>query len=415
MQAEIITIGDEILIGQVVDTNSTFIAQELTKIGVSVYRVTSVADESESILNALKQASKRVQLVIVTGGLGPTKDDITKETFCTFLDDKLVQNNDVEENIKRMFKEYDLNLPLPANLRQAMVPSQAKVLMNQFGTAPGMWFRHNGVVFVSLPGVPYEMRNLMQEKVLPEIVKEFDRPFIYHKTLVTYGLGESALAERISDFEENLPETIKLAYLPALGKVRLRLSSQGNNNEILKREIDSRMEELQKLLSDIAVGLEEETSIVERIGKILSSKKQFFSVAESCTGGKIAAEITKNPGVSPFFKGGVIPYETRLKTKILGVPKEIIDTYNVVSIEVAESMAVQCCKLFDSEYALATTGIAGPTKGDGADEVGTVCIAVAGPKGVISEKFRFGKNRFRVMEKATTKALEMLWKEILKI
>lgn len=415
MLAEIITIGDEILIGQVVDTNATYMAAELNRIGVSVIQITSVSDEADAILGALERAVSRVRLVLVTGGLGPTKDDITKEVFCKFLEDKLVPDKDVEENIKRLFKEYELNLPLPANLKQALVPSRAEILMNLHGTAPGMWMEHKNSTIISLPGVPYEMRNLMQDRVLPKIVKEFKRPFIYHKTLLTYGLGESALAERISEWEESLPEKVKLAYLPSLGKVRLRLSSIGNSRENVKEEIDLRMEELQNLLADISVGLEEETSIVQRIGKVLSAKKQFFSVAESCTGGKIAAEITKNPGVSPFFKGGIIPYQTKLKTKILGVPKELIDTYNVVSIEVAESMAVHCCKLFESEFAIATTGIAGPTKGDGDKEVGTVCIAVAGPEGVISEKFKFGNDRFRVMEKATTKALEMLWKEILKI
>lgn len=415
MLAEIITIGDEILIGQVVDTNSTYIAQELDKIGVSVHQISSVPDQKEAILNTLNEATRRVQLIIITGGLGPTKDDITKETLCEFLNDKLLRNEKVEANILSLFKKYDLNLPLPANLRQAMVPSKSRILMNRHGTAPGMWMEHNKVVVISLPGVPYEMRNLMQEEVLPEIIKRFKRPYIYHKTLLTYGLGESALADRIASWEEALPQNIKLAYLPALGKVRLRLSSQGDNKEILENEIDSRMDQLQEILADISVGLEEETSIVERIGKILSSKKQFFSVAESCTGGKIAAEITKHVGVSPFFKGGVIPYETKLKTKILGVPKEIIDTYNVVSIEVAESMAVQCNALFESQYAIATTGIAGPTKGDGDKEIGTVCIAIATPNGVISEEFKFGNDRFRVVEKAVTKGLEMLWKEIIKI
>lgn len=415
MQAEIITIGDEILIGQVVDTNSTYIAQELNKIGVSAVQISSISDEKQAILQTLEQASRRVPLIIITGGLGPTKDDITKETLCEFLDDKLIRNEAVEKNILDLFKRYDLNLPLSANLRQAMVPSRCRVLMNLQGTAPGMWLEHKKTVIISLPGVPYEMRNLMQDEVLPEIIKRFKRPYIYHKTLLTYGLGESALAERIADWEEALPQNIKLAYLPALGKVRLRLSSQGDDKKTLEDAIDSKMNELQEMLADISVGLEEETSIVDRIGKVLSSKKQFFSVAESCTGGKIAAEITKHIGVSPFFKGGVVPYETKLKTKILGVPKETIDTYNVVSIEVAESMAIQCNKLFESHYAIATTGIAGPTKGDGDKEVGTVCIAIATPEGVISKEFQFGNDRFRVMEKATTKGLEMLWKEIIKI
>lgn len=415
MLAEIITIGDEILIGQVVDTNASYIANELNKVGVNVYQITSVQDESNHILKALEEAGKQVQIVILTGGLGPTKDDITKQTFCEFFKDTLVQNDEVVENIKTLFQKYNLNLPLPSNLQQAMVPSKATVLMNRHGTAPGMWMENDGVVFISLPGVPYEMKNLMQDEVLLRIVKRFDRPYIYHKTLLTYGLGESAVALRIADWEEALPERIKLAYLPALGKVRLRLSAQGDNKKNLEREIDTQMDVLQDLLSDIAVGFEDETSIVERIGKILMAKNKSLSLAESCTGGKIAAEITKHPDVSSWFKGGIIPYENQLKTKILGVPKTLIDQHNVVSIEVAEAMANRSCEVLGSDYAIATTGIAGPTKGDGIDEVGTVCIAVATPKGVISEKFMFGNDRFRVMEKATAKAFEMLWKEILKI
>jgi nicotinamide-nucleotide amidase len=415
MLAEVITIGDEILIGQVVDTNASYIARELNKIGVATLRITSVLDESKHILKALQGAKGEVQIVILTGGLGPTKDDVTKQTFCDFFSDTLVQDENVVANIKGLFKMYNLNLPLPANLQQAMVPSKATVLMNRHGTAPGMWMEADGVVFISLPGVPYEMKHLMQEEVLPRIAKKFDRPYIYHKTLLTYGLGESAVADRIAAWEEALPENIKLGYLPSLGKVRLRLSAQGENKREVEEEVNTKMENLRELLSDIAVGYEGETSIVERIGKILMAKNNTLSVAESCTGGKIAAEITKHPGVSSWFKGGVIPYKTELKTKLLGVPEAFIDKYNVVSIEVAEAMAEQACRVLDSDFAVATTGIAGPTQGDGIDEVGTVYIAVASPKGVFSEKFMFGKDRFRVMEKATAKAFELLWKEIAKI
>lgn len=414
MRAEIITIGDEILIGQVVDTNASYIARELDKVGVSTFQITSVQDEANHILKALQEAKEQVQIVILTGGLGPTKDDITKQTFCNFFKDTLVQNHDVVANIKALFKKHNLNLPLPANLQQAMVPSKASVLMNSQGTAPGMWMERDGVVFISLPGVPYEMKHLMQDEVLPKIIKKFDRPYIYHKTLLTYGLGESAVAHRIAGWEEALPKQIKLAYLPSLGKVRLRLTSQGDNKEKLEDEIDTQMGDLQNLLSDIAVGFEDETSMVERIGKILMTKNKTLSLAESCTGGKIAAEIVQYPGVSSWFEGGVIPYKTELKISILGVPKVLIDKHNVVSVEVAEAMAKRACQVLDSDYAIATTGIAGPTKGDGVEEVGTVFIAVATPNGLISGKFMFGEDRFRVMEKATAKAFEMLWQEIVK-
>src|SRR5690606_18239121 len=415
MFAEILTIGDEILIGQVVDTNAAFIAAELNKIGFSIYQISSVQDEKEHILNILGAAQKRAELVIITGGLGPTKDDITKEVLSEFVEDQLVSNSEVEENIKRLFKEFNLNLPLPANLRQAMVPSKATILMNKNGTAPGMWMEKDGVVFIALPGVPYEMKHLLTEEVIPRVAEKFTRPYIYHSTLVTYGLGESAVAERIKEFEENLAKHVKLAYLPSLGKVRLRLSSVGADKESVTAEVDAAMKKLQGLLSDIVVGLEEESSIIERIGKILKSQKMFLSTAESCTGGKIAAEITKFPGASSTFKGGITAYETSLKTKLLGLPKKLIDTYNVVSLEVAEAMAVRSCRVFDSDFAVATTGIAGPDKGEGDDEVGTVCIAVATPKGVVSEKFHFGKGRDRVIEKSVNKAFEMLLKEILKI
>ena len=414
MLAEIITIGDEILIGQIVDTNSAYISKELNRIGVKVYQITSIQDDRNHILQAFEDAKKHADLVIVTGGLGPTKDDITKQTFCDFFDDTLIEDQSVIENVKQLFKKYQLNKPLPANFQQAMVPSKATILMNLYGTAPGMWMERDEIVFVSLPGVPYEMKHLLQEEVLPKVIKRFNRPFIYHKTLLTYGLGESAIAERIANWENELPENIKLAYLPSLGKVRLRLSSSGNNESVLQESIDSRMEILSEMLSDIAIGYEDETSIVGRIAHILNQKNQTLSLAESCSGGAIAEQITSEAGASSFFLGSIVPYKTELKTQILGVPSSLIEEYTVVSIEVAESMAVNCCKLFNTDFAIATTGIAGPTKGDGVDEVGTVCIAIASPRGIVSEKFSFGNDRFRVIEKTINKAFEMLLKEISK-
>lgn len=414
MLAEIITIGDEILIGQIVDTNSGFISKELDKIGVKVYQITSVQDDRQQILNAFGEAKNRVDLIVITGGLGPTKDDITKQTLCDFFEDILVEDQGVVQNIKRLFSDYQMNLPLEANLRQALVPSKATVMMNLYGTAPGMWMEQDNTVFLSLPGVPYEMKHLLIEEVLPRVIKRFSRPHIYHKTLITYGLGESALAERIASWEDALPADIKLAYLPSLGKVRLRLSTTGDDRRVIQKAVDAQMAVLSDLLSDIAVGFEDETSMVEQIGKMLTAQGKSFSVAESCTGGRIASEITSFAGASSAFMGGIIPYDTDLKTKILGVPSQLIEKYNVVSIEVAESMAVKCCELFNSDYSIATTGIAGPTKGDGKDEVGTVCIAVASPKGVVSEKFQFGKDRYRVIEKSANKAFEMLRKEISK-
>lgn len=414
MLAEIITIGDEILIGQIIDTNSAYIAKELNQIGIKVFQITSIQDDRTHILHAFEDAQKRVDLVIITGGLGPTKDDITKQTFCDFFDDTLVEDPLVIENIKQLFKKYQLNKPLPANFQQAMMPSKAIVLNNLQGTAPGMWMEKDNTVFVSLPGVPYEMKHLLREEVLPRCILHFKRPFIYHKTLLTYGMGESAIAERIENWENELPQDVKLAYLPSLGKVRLRLSLSGESEILVRESVDSKMEVLRELLSDIAIGFEDETTIVGRIAHILNQKNQTLSLAESCSGGIISEQITAEAGVSSFFLGSIIPYKTELKTKILGVPEKLIKEYSVVSNEVAESMAINCCKLFATDYAIATTGIAGPTKGDGVDEIGTVCIAIASPKRVVSEKFGFGNDRYRVIEKTLNKAFEMLLKEISK-
>ncbi|NND62654.1 MAG: competence/damage-inducible protein A [Flavobacteriaceae bacterium] len=414
MQAEIITIGDEILIGQIVDTNSAFISKELNKIGVQVFQITSIQDDRDHILAALKEAQDRVDLVLVTGGLGPTKDDITKQTFCEYFDDKMVENEAVADNIRHLFLKYFNKKPMDVNLHQAMVPSTARVFQNVHGTAPGMWMEKDDVVFVSMPGVPYEMKHLLKNEILPAVIEKFNRPHIYHKTLLTYGQGESVIAERIGDWADALPKHIKLAYLPSLGRVRLRLSSKGPNQDQLREDVDRLMEELSEMLDDVAVGYESETSIDQRIGELLIEKGQTLSLAESCTGGAIAQEITQHAGASRFYRGSIVPYATDLKTSILGVDANLIEQNNVVSLEVAEAMAKRATVVFQSDYAVATTGIAGPTKGDGADEVGTVCIAIAAPDGVVSEKFLFGKARERVIRKSVNKAFEMLLKEISK-
>jgi len=414
MFAEIITIGDEILIGQIVDTNSAHISKELNKIGVQVYQITSIQDDKEHILQALEDAKNRVDLVLVTGGLGPTRDDITKQCFIEFFDDDYVENEQVLQHIKELFLKYFNKEPLPSNLLQAQVPSKATILFNSYGTAPGMWMEKDDTVFISMPGVPYEMKYLLKDSVLPKIIENFNRPHIYHKTLLTYGMGESDIAHRISDWEENLPQHIKLSYLPALGRVRLRLSSKGADEQKLRNEVDGQMEFVHKMLSDIAVGFEGETSITQKIGELLIQQNKTLSLVESFTGGALAQEITRYAGASAFYRGGIIPYATELKTSILGVSDELIKKHSAVSLPVAESMAERGSKIFQSDYAIATTGIAGPTKGDGDDEIGTVCIAIAAPNGVISEKFLFGKVRERVIQKSVSKAFEMLLKEISK-
>ena len=414
MKAEIITIGDEILIGQIIDTNSAYIAQELNKIGVSVYQITSVQDDKTHILEAFQTAEKNVDIVVITGGLGPTKDDITKTTLAQYFEDTLVYDEAVLENIKYLWKSFVKQPLLQVNIDQSLVLSKAIALMNKSGSAPGMWLEKNNTVFVSLPGVPYEMKGLMNNEVLPRISQKFKRPFILHKTLLTYGLGESIIAERIKDWESALPEPIKLAYLPNLGRVRLRLSSKGFDKEAIIDGVNAQVAALIPLISDVFVGFEEQSSIEQIIGNQLTKLGRTLSIAESCTGGKIAENITAHSGASNYFKGGLVAYAMDSKIDILKVNPELIKAHSVVSNQVAEAMAENVRQLFASDYGLATTGNAGPTKGDSEAEIGTVCIAIATPSGVFSQQFNFGKQRLRVVQKAVTMAFTLFQKEIFK-
>ena len=414
MKAEIITIGDEILIGQIVDTNSTFIAKALNKIGISIHQITSVQDEKSHILDALNRAQASSDLVLLTGGLGPTKDDITKTTFVEFFEDKLVSDSAVLAHIKDIWKKYIKQPLLQVNLDQALVPSKATVLMNASGTAPGMWMEKEGTVFIALPGVPFEMKALLQNEVLPRLSEAFELPFILHKTLLTYGVGESIIADRISDWETNLPSTIKLAYLPNLGRVRLRLSSKGFDKELVEKSMAAEIQTLIPQISDVFVGFEEDNSIEQIIGNQLVNIDKTLAVAESCTGGKIAAQFTNHPGASKYFKGGVVAYDTQIKTAVLGVDKTLIDNHSVVSVEVAKAMASGVQNLFNSDCAIATTGNAGPSKGDSDAEIGTVCIAIATPNQVYAQEYNFGKQRHRIVIKTLNMSLTMLQKEIFK-
>jgi nicotinamide-nucleotide amidase len=414
MKAEIITIGDEILIGQIIDTNSAYIAQELNKIGVSVYQITSVQDDKIHILEAFQAAEKNVDIVVITGGLGPTKDDITKTTLAQYFEDTLVYDEAVLENIKYLWKSFVKQPLLQVNIDQSLVLSKAIALMNKSGSAPGMWLEKNNTVFISLPGVPYEIKGLMNDEVLPRISQKFKRPFILHKTLLTYGIGESIIAERIKDWESALPEPIKLAYLPNLGRVRLRLSSKGFDKEAIIDGVNAQVTALIPLISDVFVGFEEQSSIEQIIGNQLTKLGRTLSIAESCTGGKIAENITAHSGASNYFKGGLVAYAMDSKIDILKVNPELIKAHSVVSNQVAEAMAENVRQLFVSDYGLATTGNAGPTKGDSEAEIGTVCIAIATPSGVFSQQFNFGKQRLRVVQKAVTMAFTLFQKEIFK-
>jgi nicotinamide-nucleotide amidase len=414
MKATIVTIGDEILIGQIVDTNSGFIAKSLDKIGVEIHEMISISDNKNHILETFSKLQNQVDLVVITGGLGPTKDDITKHTFCEYFDDKLVRNEAVEKHVIDLIERAMKRPASQMNKDQALVPSKCIVLHNQVGTAPGMWMNKENTVYISLPGVPYEMKYIVENEIIPKIVREYERPYIIHKTIMTYGQGESLVAERIENWENNLPEFIKLAYLPSPGRVRLRLSARGTDKEFLEQKIAENVLSLSKIIGDIIVGFDGDETIEVILGRLLSDNNKTLATAESCTGGKIAQVITSVSGASKYFKGSVVSYATETKISVLGLSELLIKEHSVVSFEVAKAMAIAVKKLMKSDYAIATTGNAGPTKGDEKAEIGTVFIAIATPNEVIVEEFDFGQPREKVIDRAVNKAFEMLQKEILK-
>ena len=414
MKATIVTIGDEILIGQIVDTNSGYIAKALDKIGVQTHEMLSISDDKNHILDTFASLQDNVDLVIITGGLGPTKDDITKKTFCDYFDDVFVRNQEVEDHIVALFTKLNFN-PSQVNKDQALLPSKAQVLKNNYGTAAGMWMQKGKTVFVSMPGVPYEMKGIVNEQLIPKIVSEFKRPYIVHKTILTYGQGESIIAERIENLENQLPEFIKLAYLPSPGRVRLRLTARGENEEVLQKAIQENVESLTNIISDIIVGFDEDETIEVVIGRLLLQQGKTIATAESCSGGKIAQILSSVAGASNYFRGSVVSYATDTKVSVLGVASETIERFSVVSAEVAQEMALGVQKLMRSDYAIATTGNAGPSKGDSDADVGSVFIALATPNEVIVQDFNFGQPREKVIDRTTNKALEILQKEILKM
>ena len=413
MKAELITIGDEILIGQIINTNAVFLAKELNKIGIEIAQITSISDQKEHIIEALDASTKRAEVVILTGGLGPTKDDLTKHTLCEYFNDTLIENEEILAHIEAIFKKY-INTPINnQNRQQALLPSKATIFKNDHGTASGMWFEKKGQVIISLPGVPFEMKSLMNQSVIPQLQKHFIRPFILHKTIMTYGLGESAIAERIETWENNLPQTIKLAYLPNIGRVRIRLSSVGSDEELLKNTINSEIEKLLPLINDIFVGFEDETSLEIQIKEGFVKQQKTLALAESCTGGEIASRLTQVAGASEYFKGCAVAYHTQSKTDLLGVSEALINKYSVVSKEVASAMAENVRKKFNATVGLSTTGNAGPSKGDSDAEIGTVWIAIAIQDKIVTKKFLFGRHRERVIGKSVNKALELLMNQII--
>ncbi len=414
MKATIVTIGDEILIGQVTDTNSGYIAKALEKIGVSVHEMISISDDRQHILDTFSKLQDKTDFVIITGGLGPTKDDITKKTFCDYFDDTLISDQNVLDHIVELFKKFSDRPLQQVNIDQALVPSKATVLFNRFGSAPGMWVRKNSTVFMSLPGVPFEMKGIVDYEIIPKIVAEYERPFIIHKTILTYGMGESMLAEKIEDWENDLPEFIKLAYLPSPGKVRLRLSARGKDQSVLEKAIEEHVESLTQIIGDIIVGFDDAETLEVVLGRLLTQQNKTVATAESCTGGKIAQIITSIPGSSKYFKGSVVAYAKEVKIDVLGVARETIQKHTVVSGQVAQEMATNVRQLLKTHYGIGVTGNAGPTTDDTDKSVGVVYIALATPNGVISERFDFGQPREKVIDRAVNKSLEMLQSEILK-
>jgi nicotinamide-nucleotide amidase len=408
--AEIISIGDELLIGQVVNTNASWIAQQLNDAGIRVMQVTTIADDRQQILITLGEAGKHADVVLITGGLGPTRDDITREALCEFFKSKLVFSEVIYNQIKVLFERrgFDVNR---LNRSQAEVPDNCTPIPNHHGTAPGMWFEKNKKIYVSMPGVPFEMQPMVTHFVIPELLKRFRTGAIVHKTLLTQGIPESILALTIEEWEKNIPGNISLAYLPQPGMVRLRLSAFGKEKKALQHQIDNETEKLMTLLPEVVFGYDEDT--LEAItGKLLSDNGLTLSTAESCTGGYIAHLITSVPGSSAYYKGSVVAYANEVKEKILGIHHETLIEYGAVSKPVVMEMADGARKMFETDYALAVSGIAGPDGGTTEKPVGTTWIALATSKEIITGIYQLGENRQRNIRKAALAALGMLWKAV---
>jgi nicotinamide-nucleotide amidase len=411
MKSALITIGDEILIGQVTDTNSVWISKELNKIGVRVYEMVTVSDEAEQITSTLDRYMGRYDLVLMTGGLGPTTDDITKQTLADYFQCGMVPIPEVEDKIRAYFKERGRSL-IEANLRQAEVPESCRALINNHGSAPGMWFEKKGSILISMPGVPYEMKGLMKDYILPELRKRVDVPHVVHKTIMTQGVPESYLAATIRHWEAALPDCIKLAYLPRPGIVRLRLTVVDKCAIESERLLKVNIDKLLQIISKHVFGYDD-ISLEESLGKVLKEKGISLATAESCTGGNIAKLITSVPGSSNYYAGSVIAYENRIKQDVLGVDAQVLDQKGAVSREVVEQMARGVSKHLGTEAAIATSGIAGPDGGTEDKPVGTTWICVTYKDRIHAEKFRFGGTRERIIDQASYSAMQLLRRLIL--
>ena len=411
MNLDIITIGDEILIGQIVDTNSAWMATELNKSGFELAQITSVHDNANHIIESLELALKRAEVVLFTGGIGPTKDDITKQTLCKYFNTKLVFDESVILNIEQLFSTRPNFVMNELTRLQAMVPENCTLIQNRVGTAPVTWFEKDGKVIVSMPGVPYEMKNVMSTEIIPRLQKHFKTPVLLHKTVQVYGYGESALALLIADWENELPDYISLAYLPHSGIVKLRLSGLLEDALTLEFAVNQQIDKLTQILGNAIVAFED-IPIEKLIGTTLKSKGLMVATAESCTGGNIAHQFTLIPGSSEFFKGSVVAYSNEVKTNVLQVSSEDLENYGAVSQAVVEQMATGVRKLLKADVSIATSGIAGPTGGTDEKPVGTVWISVSSESLTLSREFRFGPLREQNIIRSTQAALLML-KEII--
>ncbi|MBD1392081.1 competence/damage-inducible protein A [Mucilaginibacter glaciei] len=406
MLAEIITIGDEILIGQIVDTNSAWMAEQLNREGIRIKQISSVSDNREHILAALAEAAMRTDIILITGGLGPTKDDITKKTLAEYFNVGMVLNLDALTNVENIFKKYNRPL-LEVNRKQAEVPENCEIIVNNNGTAPGMWFNEKGKIYVSMPGVPFEMKYMIEEAVIPKLRKALKLPVIIHKTILTVGEGESFLAEKIADIEDSLPANIKLAYLPKMGQVRLRLSGDGDNEAELQRKIE---EFAVKIIDRVGINVvaEEDIPLEKVVLNYMAHRGLTLTAAESCTGGYISHLITQHAGSSQVFLGGAVSYAYELKESILGVKNETLWQHGAVSEETVKEMAEGALLNFKSDYAMAVTGIAGPGGGTEDKPVGTVWIAAANANKTVAKKFTFGNKRLQNIERSAVAAFFML-------
>jgi len=416
MKVEIVNIGDELLIGQVVNTNAAWMAAQLNLAGFPVYQVTVIGDTLNHILEALAQAENRADIVLISGGIGPTRDDITKTALCRFFNTQLVFNQEAHHDIELLFACRGFKVT-ELNRQQAELPETCTSIPNKLGTARGMWFekdRPGGAktIFVSMPGVPFEMKAMITGEVIPRLKKRFSTEAICHKTILTQGIGESFLATLIKDWENNLPSSIRLAYLPQPGMVRLRLTGNGPNEAMLKAVMEKEISRLNPLIPDYIFGFDEET-LEEITGRLLTQKGATLATAESCSGGYIAHLITSVPGSSAYYKGSIIAYSNDIKEKIIGVTMENLLKHGAVSEQVATEMAIGTQTQLHADYVIATTGIAGPEGGTTEKPVGTVWIAIATPDEVFAAHFLFGDNRERNIRRTALQALNMLRKKLL--